>query len=168
MVTVERLDADGWRALREVRLAALRDSPQAFWASWKDEHRYAPDDWVRFTRTVAWFVAVQDVTPGRPSVGLVGCLQRAEFPDEPEVIGMWVSPGERGTGAADLLIGAAHGWALSEGATSIALWVVDGNERARRFYQRHGYRSTGEEAPLPAGRPGREQRMRRVCVSSSA
>lgn len=162
MPTVERLDATGWRDLREVRLAALRDSPGAFWATLKDESRYSRDDWVRFTRRVAWFVMVHEDLPARPSIGLVGCLRRSEAPDEPEIIGMWVRLDQRSTGTADLLIDAAHHWARSEGATSFALWVIDGNQRARRFYERHDYRTTGEEAPLPAGRPGREQRMRRL------
>ena len=123
---------------------------------------------MRFTVNVAWFVAVRKDSPTRPSVGLVGCLQRSEAPDEPEIIGMWVRPDQRGTGAADLLIDAAQDWAFSEGAGSLALWVVDGNHRARRFYERHDYAYTGEEAPLPDGRPGREQRMRRVSPPSPA
>lgn len=168
MLTVECIDATRWKDLREVRLDALRDSPDAFWATWNDENRYARDDWVRFTRTVAWFVAVHDDPTTRNSVGLVGCLRRTEAPDESEIIGMWVRPDQRGTGTADLLIGAAHHWARSEGARSLALWVIDSNHRARRFYERHDYRPTGEEAPLPAGRPGREQRMRRPVMAPAA
>ena len=33
MLSVERLDATRWSDLREVRLAALSDAPQAFWAT---------------------------------------------------------------------------------------------------------------------------------------
>lgn len=167
MVTIERLDQSSWTTLREVRLAALRDAPEAFWATWQDERRYTPEDWVAFARRVVWFVAVHDPPPNRLNLGLVGCLQREEFPDEPEVIGMWVRPDQRGTGTADLLIGAAHRWAVAEDVRSLALWVVDGNERARRFYERHLYRPTRECAPLPAGRPGQEQRMRRKVATSS-
>jgi GNAT superfamily N-acetyltransferase len=164
MVTVERVEESDWTLLREVRLAALRDEPDAFWATWEDERRYSREDWVDFIRAVVWFIAVRDDRLRRSSVGLVGCLRHEEFPDEPEVIGMWVHPDERGTGTADLLIGAAHRWAVAEDARSLGLWVVAGNQRARRFYQRHRYLPTGEHAPLPAGRPGQEQRMRRTWV----
>lgn len=162
MVTIEQLDESCWATLRDARLAALRDAPDAFWATWQDERRYAREDWVTFARDVVWFAAVRDAPPRRLTVGLVGCLRRAEFPDEPEIIGMWLRPEDRGTGTADLLIGAAHSWAAAEHVRSLALWVVNGNERARRFYQRHHYLPTGERAPLPPGRPGQEHRMRRT------
>jgi GNAT superfamily N-acetyltransferase len=168
MLSIERLDESSWRTLRELRLAALQDAPEAFWATWEDERQYTRQDWVDFASGVVWFVAVRDDAPcARLDVGIVGCLQRQEFPDEPEVIGMWVRPDERGAGTADLLIGAAHRWAALEHVRSIGLWVVDGNERARRFYERHCYRSTGECAPLPAGRAGHEQRMRRTWTTSA-
>ena len=161
MVTIERLDESGWGTLRELRLAALRDAPDVFWATWEDEARFTRREWVRFARDVVWFVAVRD-----EPLGLVGCLRRPEVPDEAEVIGMWVRAAERGTGIADLLLEALHGWAEADGVRCLGLWVVVGNERARRFYDRHRYRSTGELAPLPPGRPGQEQRMRRRCATS--
>ena len=162
MVTVERLSEAAWQSLRDVRLAALLDAPEAFWATWQDERRYARQDWVGFARGVVWFIARNGPPPGRLPVGVVGCLRREEFPDEPEVIGMWVRPEQRGTGTADLLIEAAHRWADTVHVRSLALWVVDGNERARRFYARHRYLPTGERAPLPARRQGQERRMRRT------
>jgi GNAT superfamily N-acetyltransferase len=167
MMRVRRLDRSDWRVLREGRLAALRDSPAAFWATWEDESRYTSADWVAFMSRTTWFTAVSDGGRTRPLVGLVGCLQREELPDEPEVVGMWVAPGRRGTGTADALIGALHAWALDEGVRSLGLWVVEGNDRARRFYERHLYRCTGERAPLPDRRPGHEQRMRRTTESPS-
>lgn len=166
MVSVERIEESGWQSLREVRLAALRDAPAAFYCTWEDERRNTPKDWADLARGVVWFMAVQDAPPERLMVGLVGCVQRPESPDEPEVIGMWVHPDQRGTGTADQLLEAAHRWARAQGAPSLALWVVDGNTRARRFYERHLYQPTGERAPLPAGRPGREHRMRRSLATS--
>ena len=168
MVSIVRLDESGWETLRELRLAALQDAPHAFWATWADEHRYTREDWVGFAGGVAWFVAVNQDTPSaRLAVGLVGCLQRQELPDEPEVIGMWVRPDERGAGTADLLIDALHRWAVARHVRSVGLWVVDGNDRARRFYERHGYLLTGECAPLPAGRSGHEKRMRRTWSTAA-
>ena len=47
MVTIERTRRVlAGQTLRDVRLAALRDAPDAFWATWQDERRYAREDWV--------------------------------------------------------------------------------------------------------------------------
>ena len=35
-LVVERVDAESWRSYRDVRLAALIDSPRAFWATYAE------------------------------------------------------------------------------------------------------------------------------------
>jgi hypothetical protein len=42
----------------------------------------------------------------------------------------------------------------------IWLWLLDGNERARRLYQRFGFQSTNERQELPDHPAGTEERMR--------
>lgn len=76
--------------------------------------------------------------------------------DERQVISMWVDPSARGTGIADALIGAIAGWARADGARTLKLWVADANPRARAFYERAGFRRTGETGPMP-GDPGAKQ-----------
>ncbi|WP_242423500.1 GNAT family N-acetyltransferase [Frankia sp. EI5c] len=44
----------------------------------------------------------------------------------------------RGTGASDLLLGAATSWSLAEGAIGVRLWVVPTNQAAVGVYRRHG------------------------------
>jgi ribosomal protein S18 acetylase RimI-like enzyme len=58
---------------------------------------------------------------------------------------MWVHPAIRGSGGADELVAAVVAWAQSEGAKLVRLKVIDGNGRARHFYERMGFRSTGQE-----------------------
>lgn len=41
----------------------------------------------------------------------------------------------------------------------IALWVLKGNERAIRFYERYGFRFDGTEAEIIIGTPNTELRM---------
>ena len=62
---------------------------------------------------------------------------------------MWVSPQVRGTGVAELLVGAVvdHAWAV--GAPRITLWVALGNARARAFYRRMGFTPTGRRQAYP-------------------
>ncbi len=61
------------------------------------------------------------------------------------LMAMWVHPAIRGTGGADELVAAVVVWAQSEGAKSVRLNVIQGNDRARHFYERNGFRTTGQE-----------------------
>lgn len=58
--------------------------------------------------------------------------------------GLYVVPERWGTGLADAL----HDRALDEvrklGSASCRLWVLEDNTRARRFYERRGWRENGE------------------------
>jgi ribosomal protein S18 acetylase RimI-like enzyme len=62
---------------------------------------------------------------------------------------MWVSPQLRGTGAAELLVGAVVDHARAVGASRITLWVALGNARARAFYLRMGFTPTGRRQSYP-------------------
>jgi GNAT superfamily N-acetyltransferase len=62
------------------------------------------------------------------------------------LMAMWVHPAVRGSGAADELVAAVLDWAKSEGARLVRLNVIQRNDRARRFYERIGFRATGYEA----------------------
>lgn len=162
-VTINRLSDTEWPTLRDLRLRALADAPDAFWATLEDESRFEEADWIRFLTSVAWFVARQD---GR-DVGLAGGLRREEH-DHPEVIGMWVEPSERRGGTATLLLQAVCNWADEYDAGEVVLWVTTGNDAARLFYERNGFRLTGERVPLPSPRTGVEERMRRASQASAA
>jgi len=56
---------------------------------------------------------------------------------------MYVRPGAWGTGLADRLHAAAVEELRRRGGDRARLWVLAGNERARRFYERHGWRADG-------------------------
>ena len=50
-----------------------------------------------------------------------------------------VTEAAQGTGAAAALLAAAEQWARSRGYTTLTLNVFAGNERARAFYEKHGF-----------------------------
>ena len=62
------------------------------------------------------------------------------------LMAMWVQPKNRGSGGADELVSAVVAWARSDGAKWVRLKVIQGNDRARYFYERMGFRPTGQEA----------------------
>jgi ribosomal protein S18 acetylase RimI-like enzyme len=151
---VRRIRADEWREYRELRLAGLKDTPLAFTEQyessvrqpdqfWRDRVRRAATD-----KSVAGFVAVN----GGHFTGKTTCVIEAEITDHvsAHIVGVYVQPGARGSGVAERLIAAAIDWALGgAGADRVRLFVLDANERARRFYRRVGFVETGGTEPYP-------------------
>ena len=92
---IDRLGADDWATLRDVRLAALADSPGAFWSQLADEALFGREDWASFLRAGAWFVA-------RDDAGAVGLAAGLPSPDgaQAELIAMWVAPPPGAAGSA--------------------------------------------------------------------
>ena len=50
-----------------------------------------------------------------------------------------VTEAAQGTGAGAALLAAAEQWARGRGYTTLTLNVFAGNERARAFYEKHGF-----------------------------
>lgn len=74
-----------------------------------------------------------------------------------EVEQLYVEPTHRGTGTAARLLRAAERAIAATGARSAWLAVVPGNRRARRFYERLGWRDDGDvDHRAPGARPGDE------------
>jgi ribosomal protein S18 acetylase RimI-like enzyme len=145
MAVVDRATADDWRLLRDVRLAALADSPAAFGSSLDREREYAEDDWHRWLATSAVFIAHEEDLPVAMVAGIEG-----EADDERRLVAMWVHPQHRGQGLGSSLVTAVVDWASEEGAHRLVLWVADGNDAALHLYRRHGFTKTGSSMPLPS------------------
>ena len=156
-VRIDRLGADEWETLRDVRLAALGDSPGAFWAQLDDEAGFGREEWTSFLGAGAWFVA-------RDDAGAVGLAAGLPSPDGPEaeLIAMWVAPQARGRGIGTMLTRAVLDWAIASHAPALNLWVADGNDTARTLYQHFDFVLSGEWAPMPHDAAAGEQRMRRL------
>jgi ribosomal protein S18 acetylase RimI-like enzyme len=162
-VRVRRLQADEWETLRELRLRALADAPEAFARTHAEEAAYPEALWRRRAAggpDAVTFVADAGEPPG---VGLATVL--LEGPDDVgprrgHLVGMWVDPACRRQGVARGLIDQAAGWARARGAAELVLWVVDRNAAARRLYERAGFRPTGHRQPLPSRPELSESRLR--------
>jgi GNAT superfamily N-acetyltransferase len=64
-----------------------------------------------------------------------------------ELRALYVVPSEWGSGTSEQLHDAALDGMRSDGATAATLWVVEGNARARRFYEGQGWSADGETKP---------------------
>jgi ribosomal protein S18 acetylase RimI-like enzyme len=86
------------------------------------------------------FVAAED---GGRIVGFVACGPVEEEPEQRELFAIYVLPEAWGTTAAPGLMDAALAAMRGRGAPDAILWVLDDNPRARRFYEREGWREDG-------------------------
>ena len=154
--TIERLAADDGARLREIRLRALRDAPEAFARTLEQATAWPLDTWNEQTARFANFVAVVD----HSDVGLIRGALDANERDTGWLLSMWVAPELRGAGIAPALVEAVVDWARSLDLRRLLLDVVETNARALTFYARMGFVPTGEVSTLPPPRQHlREVRM---------
>ena len=157
MVLVRATALDDWRAMRDIRLQALRDAPDAFGSTHAREVAFAPAEWHRrATRDGSFFAFIPGLTE---PAGLAGGYE--EEPGVTELVSMFVRPQARGHGVGEALIDAVAAWAKDQGATSVHLWVTDTNKPAIRLYERCGFTVTPERQPLPSNRAIGEVAMTR-------
>jgi GNAT superfamily N-acetyltransferase len=139
-VTIRRIASADWSALREIRLEALVDAPEAFGSTLQGALRLSARQWRHKVATAVYFLAERD---GRV-VGMVSGGFNDNHPGTHWLYGMYVTPTARGSEAAQLLVRAVVEWARGEGAREIYLHVACGVPRARAFYLKNGFTLTGE------------------------
>jgi GNAT superfamily N-acetyltransferase len=169
--------------MTEVRPAVPQDAYDAARVqvrSWQSAYRgliaqeyldsLTPEVWAgRYTfgrmgiRLPSTLVAVDGATIcGLATTGLCRDKDLANFR---ELIAIYVDPAYMRTGVGRLLIAAARERLRGLGVTAASLWVLDGNARARRFYERDGWRFDGTRRTRTYGdAPVEEVRYRRTPV----
>jgi len=157
IISVKTVRADQWRELREIRLEALRDSPQAF-ATTAAQAEAEPDEyWAKFAERAAtgdtWATFLAYADNERP----VGMVSVGVDPDRPGVVGliqMWVNPAWRKRSIGSQLVEAVVSWASGRSSDRIRLGVASDNHRAAHLFENCGFLATGEEEPFE-GQHGR-------------
>jgi GNAT superfamily N-acetyltransferase len=130
--------------LRDLRLQALREAPAAFGSTYEREAARTTADWRRWLSPGVTFILSES-----EARGMVAGVRDETDPAIVHLMAMWVHPAIRGSGGADDLVAAVLSWAKTEGAASVRLKVIQGNDRARHFYLRNGFRNTGQEEIRP-------------------
>jgi GNAT superfamily N-acetyltransferase len=139
--TVRRAEIADVPVLRALRIEALSTEPDAFGSTLEREIHRTEENWQRWIAPNPTFLLEAD---GHPR-GMVAGVQEVEDVSTVDLMAMWVHPEARGTGAAARLIAAVRQWAGAIGATQVRLKVVEANLRARRCYERCGFRATGRQ-----------------------
>jgi len=146
-VRVRAVRAGEGGRLRELRLRALRDAPDAFSSDPGPEEAFAPAVWEDRGRSV---VVAEDAGDW---IGMAGWYVDEDLPAIANVWGVWVDPRARGRGAGRRLMAALMDGARAAGHRRLELTVTDRAPAAEALYERLGFRRTG--VALPFGkRPG--------------
>ncbi len=100
---------------------------------------------------------------------LVGFLRCGECRDDDldagvtgEIWALYVRPAFWDHGVGRALTGHALGWLRASAFSAVTLWVLEGNGRARRFYECAGFAVDGTRKVLDLGAPVAEVRYRRA------
>lgn len=146
MTRIRTLSPDDAPALRELRLRALREHPDAFATSFEEERERSLEDAAR--RLVP---GPEQVTlgafEGDRLVGIAALVRpgRAKQRHRATLAGMYVTPDARERGLGRALLGRALDAAREWGVSDVALAVTVGNHAARRLYAAAGFVAYGVE-----------------------
>ncbi|WAC68947.1 GNAT family N-acetyltransferase [Microbacterium sp. SL75] len=164
-IAVRRVRADEGARVRELRLRAVSDpvASIAFLTTREEELERDSTFWDERAaggaagRDAAMFVAedgdawVGSVTVLVRRAGDVDHTGRRLSAGRADVVGVYVAPEARGTGAIDALLDAAARWSAEQGFETLSLDVHVDNARAQAVYRRAGFTPTGETFTGPIG-----------------
>jgi len=139
---VRRLVASDAEAYRGLRIEGLKNSPASFGSSLAEEIDRPASFWVE--RLDKGYVF--GLFDAEALVGTAGFYREAmqKSAHRGHLVGVYLSPGSRGRGGADLLIAAVIAEARNH-VLQLHLAVTQDNPRARRLYERQGFVIYGED-----------------------
>ena len=160
---ISRLLAHEWELLKTLRLASLKDEPDAFSPTWQDTAALGDDRWragaERFgVPAVAMFIL-------RPDRGLMSAT--CDIDGVGHIGAMWVQPSARDSGHGSALLDTGLDFLANCGCEMIELSVTETNVHALRLYESRGFELIGVDEPLRDGSPLRNLFMRWQTASGS-
>ncbi len=149
---VRRIDAHEWGELRDLRLRALQDAPDAFGSTHTEESARTDAQWMEWASVLGdgpsfGAVAIDD----DHWVGMAVGAPHRDHPGEAGLFAMWVAPDARHAGIGRGLVERVVRWARSEGFPVLRLLVTQTNAGAMRLYERCGFIDDGVRLPLREG-----------------
>lgn len=137
-------NTEDWMLLKQVRLAALLDTPTAFGVSYQTAAAYTDEQWkerASSAGTEFWLAFERDQL-----IGMIGAAVNSAH--RFNLIGMWVEPAARGSGVAIQLVDVVKSRATEKGFNRVFLDVSPENARASSFYLKQGFVFMNEWEPL--------------------
>lgn len=153
-VHVTEATSDEWQQVRDLRLAALADAPDAFWST-LEEQRDRPEQewraWIERERSSLLIAStVDDGSTRDAALAAVGPHHEDEV--VAGLYAVWVAPWARGRGVGAALMRAVIARAEELGFPRIVLDVGDHNAPAIALYERFGFEPTGRTSVFPEPR----------------
>ena len=137
------------------------------WQAWREAYAGLVDGTWLHSRTLAQCVALAHRFSDRTYVavlgdevvgfGMYGETRDADLPGFGELYALYVLQAHWGQGVGHALMNACMAQMIAR--PGVLLWVLKGNERAIRFYERHGLRFDGASKEVVLGTPLLERRM---------
>ena len=142
-MTLRAAEPADWERLRDVRVAALRDAPDAFASTLEATEGQPQWRWEGWATGEGWGAdLVTFVEEPAPEAAFTGLATGAIFGDGPptaHLFAMWVAPPSRGAGLGRALVEAVLEWARARDATRVVLRITEGNALAQRLYESAGF-----------------------------
>ena len=141
---LERLDQNQWERLRDIRLLALKESPEWFAAIYENESRRPDSVWQSEAVTAHWRV----ITENGKDIGLMA-VAAAEAIRECDcwLFSCWIDPSFRGHGIMKMMIDELDVICEDQGWVIQGLGVWPHNIRAIKSYEKYGFEKSGEPKP---------------------
>ncbi len=143
-IEIRVLDRDEWQIYREIRLAALRDAPEAFVDRFEDEAARDDQIWRDRMARASRIIAERGGEP----VGMVCLGLHDGDPETGEVFGLWTAPTVRGQRVARDLVSTAARQATKNGYRQLYFWAVSDSASAVGFASSFGFRPTSSRRPV--------------------
>ena len=140
-VLCHELSPDEWSRLREIRLASLLESPEAFGSSYEHEIAFTEKEWRELFNLNSYLVASID---GKDIAIMFLEKLRGDFGATCWVGGCWSNPQYRGIGALRSMfdyvdsVKDQRGWQIQ----GLGVFIV--NESAIAAYEKLGFKAMGE------------------------
>jgi ribosomal protein S18 acetylase RimI-like enzyme len=153
MISVRRIRVGEAQLFKDLRLAALKESPQAFSSTYESAVERSAESWRdQADSTTAGSerctcIAFADGTP----VGLGAVYRDDPEANEGELLQFWVHPDWRRRGVGREILAALVRWCEESGVRQVRATVKAGNEEAVGFYEGQGFAPAAPEAAHAAG-----------------
>jgi GNAT superfamily N-acetyltransferase len=161
MIEVKRIQPHQGELLRELRLQALQNAPDAFLENYDSASQKSLEYWQASAQKHATSPQAANFLGylnGKPA-GMIGANIIDHEPDIVNLCALWIAPEARLQALGKALVEHVILWAKQDRVSKLRLWVNRENASAAQFYRCCGFNDTGNTAIFPAKPDAVEQEM---------
>ena len=149
-IIATELSPSNWKRLRDLRLAALDDSPAILAGKLDEERNFTEEQWRETFKKLSYVVATND---GK-DVAMINLENLAgDFGATCWLGGLWSNPEYRGAGAVRAIFNYIDSVASLRGWMVQGLGVMESNTSAITVFEKYGFTKQGDRVES-RGKPG--------------